>query len=65
MKKSTPSFSIGKNAKLQIDNIREFLSKPGPQTYESRVSGLNNQTYSIGKDKRKGMESKNNVPGPG
>ena len=65
MKKSAPSFSIGKNQKLQIDNIRQLLAKPGPQAYESRVSAFQTQTYSIGKDKRKGFQSKNNVPGPG
>lgn len=65
MKKSTPSFSIGKNAKLKIDNIREHMSKPGPQAYETKTSVFNHQSFSIGKDKRKGLETVSVVPGPG
>ena len=65
MKKTTPSFSMSKNPKLQIDNLREFLSKPGPQTYNSRAKTESVQSFTMSKDRRKGMEIKNDAPGPG
>lgn len=65
MKKTSPSFSMSKNPKLQIDNLREFLSKPGPQTYNCRAKTENAHSFTMGKDKRKGMEIINDAPGPG
>ena len=65
MKKSSPSFSMGKNPKLKIDNIREHLSKPGPQAYNTKSTIFNHNSFSISKDKRKGLETINTVPGPG
>lgn len=31
--KKMPSFSIGRDSKLKMDNMREFMSKPGPLAY--------------------------------
>ena len=50
-----PSFSIGREPKLKIDNLREAMGKPGPLSYSVKLTTFDTNSFVMSKSKRKGL----------
>lgn len=65
MKHKSVSFSVGKAAKLKIDNEKELLLLPGPEKYNYKIASSEVKNYVFGKEKRPTLANESIIPGPG
>jgi len=46
------SFSVGKSAKLKIENEKELLARPGPEKYNYKLTTFDVKAPVFGKEKK-------------
>jgi Sperm-tail PG-rich repeat len=65
LKHKIVSFSVGKAAKLKVDNEKDILTLPGPDKYTYISHTFDSKNGIFSKDKRSSLGMDNHLPGPG